>query len=312
LPKGAGVITTLTGSNSFLLRACLRELVDRFVAEHTDLGLERLDGEEAEYDRIREALESLPFLASKKLVVLRNPGANKQFTENAEKLLGNLGETTDVIIVEPKLDKRSGYYKYLRKNSDYQEFSELDEHGLSRWLVNTAKERGGQLSAGDARYLVERVGVNQQQLDNELTKLIHYNPQVTRETISLLVEAAPQSTVFELLDAAFAGNSKRAMALYDEQRAARIEPQQILAMIAWQLHVLALVKAAGKRDPAAIAKEARLNPYVVRKSAAIAARLSGPELKQLVANALRLDIRLKSEALDADEALRLYLLGLAE
>jgi DNA polymerase-3 subunit delta len=295
-----------------MLRDALHKLVQGFIHEHTDMGLERFDGEEALYDRMRESLESMPFLASKKLVVLRNPSANKQFVENIEKLLSNVSEITDVIIVESKLDKRSSYYKYLHKNTDYQEFNEPDEQGFVRWLVDTAKAAGGKLSPSDARYLMERVGINQRLLSGETAKLLHYDPNITRQTIDLMVEATPQSTIFELLDAAFAGNTKKAMALYDEQRAARVEPQQIMAMLAWQLHVLALVKAAGNRDPGLVAKEAKLNPFVVRKSSGIANRLTLARLKELVGEALRLDVRMKSEAIDADEALRLYLLQLSD
>jgi DNA polymerase-3 subunit delta len=306
------MITTLTGTNSFTLKSHLQQLVTRFVHDHTDMGLERFDGEEAPYDRMRESLESMPFLASRKLVIIRNGSANKQFVEHAEKLLGGVPETTDVIVLETKLDKRSSYYKYLHKHTEYQEFNEPDEQSLIRWLVDTAKAAGGTLSSVDARYLMERVGVHQRLLSGEITKLLQYDPAITRQTIDLLVEATPQSTIFELIDAAFAGNASKAMALYDEQRAARVEPQQIMAMIAWQLHVLALVKAAGKRDPSLVAKEARLNPFVVRKSSSIANRLSLAYLKALIADALRLDIRMKSEAIDADEAVRLYLLQLSE
>ncbi len=117
------MITTLTGSNHFLVQAELSRLVKDFVTQYTDMGLQRFDGEEAEYDQMREALESLPFLASKKLVVLRNPGVNKEFVAHVEQLLANLPETTDLIIHEPKLDKRSVYYKYLQKNTDYKEFN---------------------------------------------------------------------------------------------------------------------------------------------------------------------------------------------
>ena len=42
------------------------------------MALERLDGEEASYDRMHEAVQSLPFLAPRKLIVLRAPGANQQ------------------------------------------------------------------------------------------------------------------------------------------------------------------------------------------------------------------------------------------
>jgi len=295
-----------------LLKAALQRRVTGFVAEHTDMGLERLDGEEASFDRMREALESLPFLASRKLVLLQSPSANKEFLEKATDLLKEVPETTDVLIIEPKLDKRTAYYKFLKKSTDFQEFNELDELGLSKWLVQMAKERGGTLSQTDARYLVERVGANQQLLANELAKLLNYDPKITRQTIDLLTDLTPQSTIFELLDAALAGKTQRALELYAEQRAMKVEPQQILALLAWQLHVLALVKVAGERDAGAIAREAKLNPFVVRKSQGVARRLSLAEVKQLVHNTLELDIRLKSEPVDADEALQTLLLQLAK
>jgi DNA polymerase-3 subunit delta len=124
------MITILTGRNSFMLQQELQRIINKFVSQHTDMGLERLDGEEVEYDRIREGLQSLPFLASKKLVVLRDGSANKQFLENAEKLLKDIPESTDLVIVEPKIDKRLSYFKLLKKIGDFKEFNELDGMGL--------------------------------------------------------------------------------------------------------------------------------------------------------------------------------------
>lgn len=305
------MVITLAGTNNFLLKDELRKRIADFVAEYTDMGLEQFDGEEADYDKMREALESMPFLVAKKLVVLRSPGVNKQFVEKAEQLLSNIPESTDVIIVEPKLDKRLSYYKYLQKKTDYKEFVEPDENGLARWLVEQAKKDGGSLSSSDARYLVERVGSNQQLVSQELAKLLCYEPNITRQNIDLLTEPNPQSTIFDLMDAAFSGQLKKAMKLYAEQRQAKVEPQQIIAMMAWQLHILALIKTAGDRDPASIAKDAKLNPFVVRKSANVLRGLSIQRLKELVHDALVLDTRLKSESLDADDALQQYLIQLA-
>lgn len=303
-------VTTLTGENSFMLQQELRRIVDEFVAEHSDMALEQIDGEEAEFDRIREALQSLPFLASKKLVVLRTPGANKQFTESAEALLTELSDSTDVLIVEPKPDKRTAYYKFLKKHTELTDYPELDVPQLAKWLVQTAKEQGANLSLSDATYLVERVGANQQLLSNELAKLLQYDTNITRATIDLLTERTPQSTIFELLDAALAGHSKRALELYHEQRSMKVEPQQILALLGWQLHILAIVKTAGERDPSDIAKDAKLNPFVVRKSQGIVRRMTLSELKELIHNVLTLDIRLKSANIDADEALQNLILTL--
>lgn len=304
------MISVLTGENSFSLQAQLHRLVDAFVAEHSDMALEQLDGQEAEFDRMREALQSLPFLASKKLVVLRSASDNKQFLESAESLLTEVPETTDVIIVEPKLDKRTAYYKFLKKQPGFQEFAELDANGLANWLVKAAAEQKATINRADAGYLVERVGANQQMLHNELIKLALYDPAITHQTIDLLTERTPQSTIFELLDAALAGQQKRALQIYAEQRMLKVDPQQILALLSWQLHVMALVKTAGERDAGAIAKNAKINPYVVGKTQRLVKDMSLPELKKLIHTVLELDIRLKSESIDADEALQNLIIGL--
>lgn len=306
------MVSTLTGSNVFLLKAELDRLVAEFVTEHTDMGLERVDCEEAEYNRIVEAVQNLPFLASKKLVVLRSPSANKEFTDKFDSLLDTIPETNDVIIYEPKLDKRSAYAKLLQKKTEYKSFDELGERELPKWLVEEAKNRGGSLSMNDATYLVSRVGANQQLLGNELDKLLVYDPEISRQTIDLLTETTPQTTVFQLLDAAFSGNAKRALEIYEDQRALRVEPQAIIPMLAWQLHIVALMKAAGKMSPDEAAREAGVSPFVARKSASIASKLTLARLKELIHELRELDVKLKSTSLDADEALKFYLLQLAE
>jgi DNA polymerase-3 subunit delta len=305
------MITTLTGDNSFGWQQAAKHTTDSFVAEFGDLAVEKLDGEETSFERLRESLVNLPFLASKKLVVLRAPSANKQFLDKAETLLQDVPENVDVVLIEPKLDKRIGYYKFLKKDTDFKEFSELDVNGLTKWLTEAAKSQKGSISPVDARYLIDRVGASQQLLANELTKLLTYNPSITREQIDLLTDATPQSTIFQLLEAAFNKRTKQALEIYAEQRAMKVEPQQIIAMLTWQLNVLAIIKTAGDRTPDDIAKEAKISPFVVKRSLGIANKLSLAELKKLIANLLELDIKSKTISIDVDEALQNYLVSMA-
>jgi DNA polymerase III delta subunit len=71
------MIMTLTGKNSYALRRRLDELMGEFVEKYGDLALEKFDGEEYEAKTMIEGLHSLPFLAPKKLVVVRNGSLNK-------------------------------------------------------------------------------------------------------------------------------------------------------------------------------------------------------------------------------------------
>jgi DNA polymerase-3 subunit delta len=305
------MIVTVSGTNSFLLQDELIRRTAPFLEKYGDLALERIDGEEADYQRIQEAITSLPFLVDHKMVLLRRPSANKSFVVAVEKILQQVPDTTELIIIEPKLDKRSSYYKFLKKSTEFHEYSELDQNQLAHWLTDRAAQNGGSISMGDARYLIERIGMTQQSLASEIDKLLLNNGKVTRQTVDLLTEATPQSTIFQLLEAAFSNNPARVAALYREQRALKVEPPQIVAMIVWQLHIIALIKTAGTRSVDQISKEAHLNSYVVSKSVAIARKLTFEQLKQLISELLSIDLRSKREAIDSDEALQLYLLRIA-
>lgn len=305
------MIVTLTGANDHLRKRELVQLAAAFEAEHGDMAIERFDGEETTADRMREGIQSMPFLSPRKLVILREPGKQKGFAENIADVLKDIPESTDLLIYEPKLDKRGTYYKTLKKITDFRDFADLDALGLSKWAVEYAKKQGGAISSGDARLLIDRIGLDQQRMQSELDKLLSYDPTITRQTIELLTEPTPQSTVFELLDAAFAGRADHAFMLYREQRALKVEPQAIIAMLAWQLHVLAVVKTAGTRPPDEIAKASKLNPFVIRKSQGLVRSLTTAHIKRFISDLLMLDMQLKRSSIDADEALQLYLLRLA-
>ena len=305
------MIQILTGENSFLLRQALVARTDVMVVEYGDMAVERLDASEVDVDRIREALQSAPFFTAKKLLILSGTTTNKPFMEQAEKLLGYIAESTDVIITEPKLDKRSIYYKLLKRTADMQEFMSLDEAALPRWLVQIAAANGGKLSPIDARLLVERVGTDQQLLFQEVAKLALYRPHITRDSIELLTDAAPQSQIFDLIDAAFRGDTRRALNLYRDQREQRVDPAQIIALLVWQLRTLALVLTARQRSDQEIAQSAKISPYIVQKTRRLSGGVTLRRLKQLVYELLTLDVRSKREKIDLDEALQNYILLLA-
>jgi DNA polymerase III subunit delta len=304
------VIITLTGANFYLLKRRLDELSGKFAAEYGELALEKIDAEEVEPPAILEAVQSLPFLANRKMVVVRNIGANKAASGQIEQIIGSAGDSTDLVFYEPAPDKRSSYFKVLKSQTQLEEFPEMDSRELTKWLAEEAKKQKAELSIPDANYLAERVGPNQQQLANELDKLVIYEPKITRDNIDLLTEKTPQSKVFDLLDAAFAGNKKRALELYDEQRAQKVEPQAIMAMMAWQLKLLALAKLGAHKSPQQIAKDSGLSPYPLTKAQNLARKIDVDKLKDMVSEALDIDEKGKTTNIDLDEALKTYIVTL--
>lgn len=304
------MITTLIGSNGFGLSQALQQIKTDFIKDYTEIGLEQYDGAELDPQKLPSILQALPFLADKRMVIIKQPSAQKALQEDLEKLLDTVTDTTELVIVEPKPDKRTSYYKVLQKQTELRDYKELDEYELAKWLVDQAKAKQAHVSNADASYLIRRLGVNQLLLNQELNKLVSYDPQITRRTIDLLTEPNPQSSVFDLLDAALSGNRKKVLELYHEQRQQKVEPLAIMGMLAWQLHILALLKTAKGLGASDIASQAKISPYVIRKTEAVAARCSLQQTKQWVRKASQLDIKLKSQAIDADDAMLEFLLNL--
>ena len=306
------MVVALVGTNWFKVKRRLDELVSEFVSKHGDLALEKLDAEDVEYSQILGAVESLPFLASKKMVIVHNLSASKEAAEQLEQLIARAGDTTDLIMLESKVDKRGTYYKQLKKLKGFEEFNDPDARSLVDWLVREAKAGGATLVPADAQYLVDRVGANQTALAHELEKLVQYDPHVTKQTIELLTDQTPTSTVFNLIDSAFSGNLKAALKTYDEQRAQKVEPQAIHGMLVWQMNIVAACSAAGDKSSSVVAAETSLNPYVVGKSQTIARRMGRAKISQFLALLRDIDYTSKHQTYDYDQAMRYAIVSLAQ
>ena len=308
--KGQEMIITLSGANPFLLKQRLDELTGEFNAKYGDLALERIDGEEVGPQQVLDAVGNLPLLSPRKMVVVKSLGSNKAAADSIEQIISATHEGVDVIFYEPQIDKRTSYFKGLKAKTQFEELNGLEPHELAKWLVQEAARKGASLKPSDASYLIERVGPNQMLLANELEKLAIYNKQISRENIELLSAKNPQSKIFDLLDAAFSGNKKRALELYDEQRAQKVEPQEIIAMLAWQLRLIAAVKYAHGKKPVEVAQDLKMSPYPVTKALSVASRITERMIEERVEELLRIDRLAKTSPVDLDDALKYFVISL--
>lgn len=303
------MIITYTGKNNFELHKAKHKLVADFVAEHTAMALEQFDCQAVEPQVIYDALTNLPFLVSKKLVVLEEPSANKGLAEKLPDWLTH-ADAIDVLIVEPAVDKRTVFYKFLQTKTKMKEFTPLRPYEVEAWIKTFAKEKNVSLSQPALKLLIERVGIDQQQLAKEVDKLALYKPKIEAEDVDLLVEDLPQNTVFEMLDSLVAGKTKRTMELYEKLLIKRIDANEIIGMLGWQLHILSLIRAAGGREPE-IAAKTKLHPFVVQKNFGLASTLSMIQIKSCVEKVFQAELSIKRDGLNAENVVSVLLLALS-
>lgn len=302
-------IITLTGSNVYLLDEKVKEIIN---STPNNISIEKLDCSEVEYDRIYESIVNLDLFSTDKLLILRRFSKNKELINHAQNILNSSPNSTQILIVDSDFDKRSTIYKWLKKETRFDEINELSPNELIDWIKEKAQSLGGTIDNVSANYLVDYCGNNQERISNEISKLVNYDAHITKETIKTLVDPLIQTTIFQLIDAAFSGNKEEAIRVYDEQRNQKVEPQQIIAMLTWQLQTLALIKLAKGNTMDEIARETNLSPYVVKKNSTIARRLSYENLKKLIKNLLELDLSLKTKSVDSDDALKTLILSITD
>jgi DNA polymerase-3 subunit delta len=298
------MIVAFVGDNGQAREQAAKEFIAGFVSVHGATAVDRFNAESLEIGQLIDAISTTPFLSPRRMVTLRDLSVNKHLVEHLEEIVNNTADTTDLVIIEEHIDGRSKYLTELKKLAEVREFANLDGEALVSWVIAQANLLGGSINYETAEALIDRVGTNHQLLANELAKLVLYQPKISNMTIQLLTTYSPQSSIFAMLDAAFAGDTSKALKLYTEQRTQGMEPQAILGMITWQLHALALVKTAGTLPQQEIASKAKLSPFVVRKNQTNAKNISEQKLISLIRQAIKVDKQIKTTKVNPDDSVQ--------
>jgi DNA polymerase III subunit delta len=304
------MIVVLTGANTFLLNRSLGEIVSNFTENSGD-SIERFDAQElSSADVVLDAVRSISFLEPKKLVIVRDFAQNKDVVLKIEELIKNTADSTDLVLVDQKLDKRTSMYKFLKKECDVRSFDALQPHELEKWFASQASELGADISTQNIRFIIDRTGPNQQLLYSELEKLTLHTSSITKEVIEMLLEPTPQSVVFEMLEALFSGDARKAHELYIDQRAQGEEPQKLLAMITWQLQQLTLAVFSPNKTIASLTALG-MSPYSAQKTLKLATNISKSDLKFFITELADIDMQSKTSA-DVESALAVYFAEVTE
>jgi DNA polymerase-3 subunit delta len=304
-------VTTLSGSNHFLIDEEIIKRQQAFLADNDEIGIEHIDAENMSFNDVVAQLNAGSLFINKKFIILKNIGLNKELAQNAADVIERLSEDIELVIVEPKIDQRSKLYKDLKQLTHLVVFNELDQNNLIDWVIKRVGLFNGTINRQNAALLIETVGINQLLLSNEIDKLLLYDLEISKASICLLCEPNPQSSIFDLMDAIFSGNLRRVNSLYMEQKAIGVDINQIIGLLTWQLHIFSIVKSAPNNlSIYEIAKAASTSPGVISKAQKIVAKISVSKLDEMINRLLSVDHDRKTKTINEDDALLHYLLSL--
>ena len=222
----------------------------------------------------------------------------KLLAEELLRLQSQIPDEVHIIVMEGQLDKRTVFYKTLKKTADFYELSLLDELAATSWAQQYITQANQTADKRVLSTLIRFVGTDQFRLQNELDKFLAYGSEITAANIEKLVEKNPQDTVFQLLESALSGSSDKALRILDELERAHEDPFQIANMLVWQANIVAIVASAEQKPDAEVAKQAKLNPFVVKKTKNLVSKLTKAKIHNIINTIAECDIALKTSSTD--------------
>jgi DNA polymerase-3 subunit delta len=239
-------IYAVAGDDRFLRRLA-RSRIEQLAlgGDADDMNRSVYAGEAAEWGAVREDLETRPFTAPRRLVIVEE--ADAFVTKYRPKLEGYFAKPSPVGVLALEVDSWPSNTKLAKAlPADATIVCKAPkESDIAPWLVRRCqKEHGQKLDAAAARLLLDLIGPELGQLDQEMAKLAVYvgkGKPITTEAVDLLVGRQRVQTVWKILDAAAAGQTATALANLHDLLEAGEDPHAVLGAMAWQLRKMAHV-----------------------------------------------------------------------
>lgn len=234
-------VYVLHGADDHLKDEKLRALLARATDASTrDFNCDVLRGGEVELVALSGALEALPMLADRRVVVLRDPGAMKKpLTERLKKYLKHPASELIFVLVVPSTAK---YEVWMGENATTLEFKALEGGDLTKWIAHEANTACGiGITDGAATRLASYGGNDLALLAGEIRKLAAYSNggEINEAAVEAITGMRPGVTLEDLLDCAAERDTMGAIAIVGELLA---QPKQsgVTTVMALTAQVLAI------------------------------------------------------------------------
>ena len=310
-------IFLLYGNDEFAISRKLKDFESDFSDPTTaDMNTARLDARSIGEDDLGNAVNAMPFLAKRRLVLLanlsskyNNPQTRKKFLEFVEKI----PDTTRLVLyesVEPKEAEKHWLVKWAEKNEksvQARAFMLPRMKDMTGWIVNETKNQGGRIDPHAAEMLKEMVGVDTRQAGMEIAKLLAYvnwARPINSQDVEAVCIVTSQQSVFDFVDALANGNGKAAQHLL--HRLLETEDQfSLWGMVVRQFRLLIqareILDGRGNKDD--VARALGVHPFVAEKAAQQASRFSIESLEAIYHQLLMIDERVKTSQVTLDLAM---------
>ena len=326
----------LSGPDDFSLAQSLekikKDIGDRAILE---AGTTTLDGQQVTLDRLRTVCETVPFLAGKRLVIIRGllgrfeprgrasrqrkttPANQQDEYKPLASCITQIPDSTVLVLIEGSLASNNPLLRELTGKAVVKSFPLMRDAKLRQWVQGRVSEEGGSISPQAVNLLTRLVGSNLWIMASEINKLVLFTSgrRIEEEDVRAVVSYDQQASVFAMVDAIIDAKTEVAEQLLEQLLQRGTAPTYLLTMLARQVQMIVRAKELRKQRKPTIEIQNRLgltSEFALRKTLEQASRYSLPRLKEMYHRLLEADLSIKTGQYDDELALNILVAELCQ
>lgn len=304
------MILFLYGADTYRSREHLKKMINKFQADRDPSRLNVVipEIERVSVSDVLQELHAAPFLAEKRMVVLKGLLGSKEKnlqTVMLEKIQANsIPASTILLIWEDGNEFKSNntvkeLFALLQKEKYAQCFDVLTGIKLQQFIEEQVKERGGIIERDALQYLANNSKNDIWFVQSTLEQLTAFAAGRTIQLtdVKQFVPERFDDNIFNLVDAIVARQGGKVFSMLEEQYKKGEDGMFVLSMLIRQFRILLELRDLIERNIGGIeglAKEMGLHPFVVKKSLPFARKYTLAQLQKIYSSLLELDIKTKT------------------
>lgn len=260
----------LYGEQQDYLRLLYKDkLKEAIIGEDLSMNYSYYEGKDIDAIEVIDKAKTLPFFSERRLIIIENSDFFEVQNPLADSL-ESLPESTYMIFIAEKVDKRGKLFKQIKKLGNVTEFKELSNKDLKIFVASLLKEGNKKITGQTADYLIDKIGTDMINIQNEIEKLISYAHEsdiISKEDIDAVCIEQTENKIFQMIDAITEKDIDTALSLYYDLLSLKEKPRSILRLLVRHFKILVQVKNLDRIRASSqeIASKAGLHPYFVSK-----------------------------------------------
>jgi len=284
----------------FLKGSCKNNLLKASVNSFAELNTTIFSTENIDAVSLKNALETLPFMAEKRLVLIKEVEGKKN--EKVIEVLKNylLNPNPQTVLVIDECENTSFKTIENLENATVVDCSRVERELVMNFALKTCKEKGVSITASALNKLIDYCDGYLIKVNLELDKLINYKldeKQIVEQDIDGFVTKSEEYQIFELTNALILKQGDKALYIVDDIIKNKKNINMILNLIYNHIRRLFYVKIS-KDDFKTTASLLDVKEFAVKKLSEQAKNISAKKLKEVLQKCLETDYNIKSGNLD--------------